>query len=90
MITLEQAQQICNDDQAIQRRYITPEVIAMASAIADEVKSAEWYGKDGYGSAVGCPYEWWYDNVAAYRAADVLRARQFSYCEKIAQYIIEH
>lgn len=87
-LTLQKAQEICGDDQAIQRKYITEEVIEMAAAIADEVVAADWFGKDGYGSAVGCPYEWWYENVAAYRAADVLKSRQFSNCEKLAEYMI--
>lgn len=63
-ITLEQAQELTGDDQAILRGYLTQEVIDYAYKIIEEKAQ-----KNIYDSKNGCgnPHQYWMDNFESYR-----------------------
>jgi hypothetical protein len=64
VITIEQAQYLIGDDQAIKRGYLDQEVIDFAYQIVAEKES-----KGILGSQSGCgnPHKYWLENFESYR-----------------------
>ena len=90
-MTLEQAQKLLGDPEAIKRNYLTHEVIDLAQEIATETKTKSWYGKQGYLGAVGDPYDFWIREVESFAKIERLHnIRQQSNCETLAQYFLDH
>lgn len=66
MITLEQAQVIYGDPEAIQRGYITAEIVAEAENLARLCLSLPSFGVYGYLAPIGNPHQWWVENMPYY------------------------
>jgi hypothetical protein len=89
VITLEYAQTLSGDTEAIKRGYVTDQVISDAQELAAEAISLPTFGKLGYLSKIGNPHQWWVDNSKVY--AELVqepryeRGKRFSIMLRIAE-----
>jgi hypothetical protein len=91
-ITLQQAQGIVNDPEAVKRGYITPQTLVDAEELAKEAISLPTFCKPGFlYQEIGSPDNWWRDNSSVYcRLSDeprYQRDRNFSHLLLIADYL---
>lgn len=92
-ITLEDAQTVVNDPQAIARGYITEQSIIDATKLAEAVVQMSIFNQPGYSSPIGSPHQWWYDNCPVYAEISdsplYSRAKKLSCLLTIANYLVE-
>lgn len=90
-ITLEFAQTLSGDSEAIKRGYVSEEIIADARQLAEAVIKMETFGQMGYLACIGEPHHWWQLNCRKYRLLEqkelYSQARKFSIMLKIADYL---
>ena len=90
-ISLEYAQTLSGDPEAIKRGYITTETLMDAQRLAKEAVLMPTFGKLGYLAAIGNPHQWWAQNSKAYteleKAPRYARAKNFSLLLKLANEI---
>jgi hypothetical protein len=85
--TLEQAQAMTGDPQAIARGYVSANIIYKAIALANAAIAMPTFGTMGYLSEIGNPHDWWLESCPAYANLDEdesISGRQFSSILKIA------
>ncbi len=91
-ITLQQAQDIVNDPEAVKRGYITPQTLLDAEELAKEIISLPTFCKLGFlHQQIGRPDDWWRANSSVYcrLSSEPLyqRARNFSHLLLIADHL---
>lgn len=90
-ITLEFAQTLSGDNEAIKRGYVSEEIIADAKELAKAVIKMETFGQMGYLSRIGEPHHWWQLNCRKYRLLEQKELysinRKFSTMLKVADYL---
>lgn len=75
-LTLDNALQIVEDPQAIERGYINPQTIEDAYKIAEAAIGMATFGKLGYLAPIGSPDTWWIENCPIY--AEITRCDRYS------------
>lgn len=67
IITLEEAEKISGDPEAIKRNYLTQEVLDDAHLLACAVKKeVPQYGTMGYMGYIGTPFPFWTENCPTF------------------------
>jgi hypothetical protein len=67
VISLEYAQSLIGDPQAIARKYLSEQTIVDAQELAKDAIAMPTFGQLGYLSAIGYPHQWWVENSSVYR-----------------------
>ena len=65
-ISLEYAQTLSGDPEAIKRRFVTQQSLVDAQELAAEAVLMPDFGKLGYLSTIGQPHQWWVKNSKVY------------------------
>lgn len=89
--TLEQAQEMTGDPEAIARGYVNESIVSKAVALAKAAIALEQFGRIGYLASIGNPHDWWFENCPAYAQLDqdnTITGRQFSLVLKIADHLV--
>jgi hypothetical protein len=68
-------------------RYVSEDVIVLAEAIAEEFINSPHYGVARF--QVGCPDQWWSENIISYKETEKLSAKRQGAVGAIATYLIE-
>lgn len=81
-ISLEYAQTLSGDPEAIKRKFVTAESLADAQELAAEAVSMPTFGKLGYLSTIGQPHQWWVKNSKVY--ARLEQGPTYDHCKRFA------
>ena len=81
-ISLEYAQTLSGDPEAIKRKFVTAESLADAQELAAEAVSMPTFGKLGYLSLIGQPHQWWVKNSKVY--ARLEQGPTYDHCKRFA------
>ena len=81
-ITLEYAQILSGDPEAIKRKFVTQQSLADAQELAAESVSMPTFGKLGYLSTIGQPHQWWVKNSKVY--ARLEQEPTYDQCKRFA------
>jgi hypothetical protein len=90
--TLEEAQEMTGDPQAIARGYVSAPVIYKAIALANAAIAVPEFGTMGYLGDIGTPDLWWEENCPAFKDlcdSEDVTLRQLAAILKIANRLVQ-
>ena len=82
IISLEYAQTLSGNPEAIKRKFVTAESLTDAQELAAEAVSMPTFGKLGYLGMIGQPHQWWVKNSKVY--AKLEQKPIYDQCKKFA------
>lgn len=90
-ISLEYAQTLSGDPEAIKRKFVTEETLTDAQELAAEAKAMPTFGKLGYLGIIGGCHSWWVKNSKVYAKLEqsprYARAKNFAIMLELAEHI---
>ena len=81
-ISLEYAQTLSGDPEAIKRKFVTQQSLVDAQELAAEAVSMPDFGKFGHLSTIGQPHQWWVKNSKVY--AKLEQEPAYDNCKRFA------
>ena len=81
-ISLEYAQTLSGDPEAIKRKFVTQQSLVDAQELAAEAVLMPDFGKLGHLSTIGQPHQWWVKNSKVY--AKLEQEPAYNNCKRFA------